>query len=100
MAKKGILSGFDTIKVCTAYMYNGKQIDFLPYDYSPELLSPVYTDLKGWKNDLTGLNNPDQMPKELNEYIAFIEREVGIPISIVSVGPDRTQTLIRKKELV
>ena len=98
--KADILSGFDTIKVCIAYKYDGKQIDFLPYDYSPELLSPIYADLKGWKNDLTGLNNPDQMPTELNEYISFIERETGVPITIVSVGPDRTQTLIRKKELV
>lgn len=100
MMKADILSGFDTIKVCIAYKYDGKQIDFLPYDYSPELLSPIYADLKGWKNDLTGLNSPDQMPTELNEYISFIEREVGVPITIVSVGPDRTQTLIRKKELV
>ncbi|OFY85173.1 MAG: adenylosuccinate synthase [Bacteroidetes bacterium RIFCSPLOWO2_12_FULL_35_15] len=100
MMKADILSGFDTIKVCIAYKYDGKQIDFLPYDYSPELLSPIYADLKGWKNDLTGLNNPDQMPTELNEYISFIERETGVPITIVSVGPDRTQTLIRKKELV
>lgn len=100
MMKADILSGFDTIKVCTAYNYQGKQIDHLPFDYSPELLSPVYTELKGWNQDLTGLNDPNQMPEALNEYIAFIERATGVPISVVSVGPDRTQTLIRKKELV
>lgn len=99
MMKADILSGFETIKVCTLYSLHGKKIDYLPYDYSPELLSPVYTDLKGWNKDLTGLNHPDEMPEELNAYIAFIEREVGVPISIVSVGPDRTQTLMRKKEL-
>jgi adenylosuccinate synthase len=97
MMKADILSGFETIKVCTHYSYNGEKIDYLPYDYSPELLSPVYKDLKGWNQDLTGLNSPEQMPNELNEYIAFIEREAGVPISIVSVGPDRTQTLMRKK---
>ncbi len=100
MMKADVLSGFETIKVCTAYNYQGKKIDYLPYDYSPELLSPIYTELKGWKQDLTGLNNPSQMPDSLNEYISFVEKETGVPISIVSVGPDRTQTLIRKKELV
>ncbi len=96
MMKADILSSFKTIKVCTHYNYQGKKIDYLPYDYSPELLSPIYTDLKGWNKDLTALHNPEEMPEELNQYIAFIERETGVPISIVSVGPDRTQTLIRK----
>lgn len=99
MMKADVLSHLDTIQVCTHYNYQGKKIDYLPFDYSPELLSPVYEDLKGWKKDLTGLISVDQIPEELNQYIAFIEREVGVPISIVSVGPDRTQTLIRKKEL-
>jgi adenylosuccinate synthase len=96
MMKADVLSVFETIKVCTHYIYQGKKIDYLPYNYSPELLSPFYTDLKGWNKDLTGLHNPEQMPEALNKYIAFIERETGVPISIVSVGPDRTQTLIRK----
>jgi adenylosuccinate synthase len=100
MMKADILSGFETIQVCTHYNYQGKKIDYLPYDCSPELLSPVYTSLKGWNQDLTGLSSPEQMPEALNEYISFIESEVGVPISIVSVGPDRTQTLMRKKELV
>ena len=100
MMKADILSGFETIQVCTHYNYQGKKIDYLPYDCSPELLSPVYISLKGWNQDLTGLSSPEQMPEALNEYIAFIEKEVGVPISIVSVGPDRTQTLMRKKELV
>ncbi len=95
MMKADILSGFETINICTHYNYQGKKIDYLPYDYSPELLSPVYKELKGWNKDLTGLNSPDQMPEALNEYIAFIEHEAGVPISIVSVGPDRTQTLMR-----
>lgn len=100
MMKADVLSGFDTLKVCVGYNYQGKKIDYLPYDYSPELLTPIYAELKGWNQDLTGLNSPDQMPEALNEYISFIEKETGVPISIVSVGPDRTQTLIRKKELV
>lgn len=100
MMKADILSGFETIKVCTHYNYQGTKIDYLPYDYSPELLSPEYTELKGWNQDLTGLHSPEEMPAALNDYIAFIEKEAGVPITIVSVGPDRTQTLIRKKELV
>lgn len=100
MMKADILSGFETLQVCTHYNYQGKKIDYLPYDCSPELLSPIYTSMKGWNQDLTGLSNPEQMPEALNEYISFIEREIGVPISIVSVGPDRTQTLMRKKELV
>lgn len=100
MMKADVLSHLDTIKICTHYNYQGKKIDYLPFEHSPELLTPVYTDLKGWKKDLTELHTIDQMPHELNAYITFIEREVGVPISIVSVGPDRTQTLIRKKELV
>ena len=95
MMKADILSGFETIKVCTHYNYKGEKIDYLPYDYSPELLSPIYKELKGWNQDLTSFHNPEQMPEALNEYIAFIEREAGVPISIVSVGPDRTQTLMR-----
>ena len=100
MMKADVLSGFETIKVCTHYHYKGEKINYLPYDYSPEQLTPVYTNLKGWNKDLTGLYSAEQMPKDLNDYIAYIESETGVPISIVSVGPDRTQTLIRKKELV
>ena len=97
MMKADVLSDQSTIKICTAYNYNGKVIDYLPFDYSPELLSPIYTDLKGWKKDLTGITETTQMPQELSDYIAFIEREVGVAITIVSVGPDRTQTIFREK---
>ncbi len=100
MMKADILSGFETIKVCTHYNYQGKKIDYLPYDCSPGLLSPVYTSLKGWNMDITGLNDADQLPDALNAYISFIEKQVGVCISIVSVGPDRIQTLFRTKEAV
>jgi adenylosuccinate synthase len=100
MMKADVLSGFDTIKVCTGYNYQGEKINYLPYDYSPELLTPIYTELKGWNQDLTGLSDISQIPSSLADYIAFVEKETGVPITIVSVGPDRTQTLIRSKELV
>ncbi len=100
MMKADVLTGLDTIKVCTAYNYQGETINYLPYDYSPELLSPIYTEMKGWDKDLTGMTDINQIPESLSNYIDFIEKETGVPITIVSVGPDRTQTLIRKKELV
>lgn len=100
MMKADVLSGEKTIKVCTAYNYQGKQIDHLPFDYSPELLTPVYTELPGWNEDLTGVKSPDELPASLHAYIDFIEKYIGVPVSVVSVGPDRTQTLMRKQVAV
>ena len=100
MMKADILSGLETLQVCTAYNYQGEEIDHLPFDYSPELLSPVYTSLPGWNQNLTGLNNIADMPAALTNYIEFIENYTGVPISVVSVGPDRTQTLMRKAIVV
>ena len=100
MMKADVLSGFKTIKICTHYNYQGKKIDYLPYDIATELAIPVYKELKGWNKDLTGLNSVDGIPSELNDYIHFIEKEVGVPITIVSVGPDRKQTLMRSKQIV
>ena len=95
MMKGDVLSGFKTLKVCTSYRYNGKEIKHLPYNIEDENISPVYTELKGWKEDLTKLKDIQNLPKELNNYIQFIEDEIGVPIKIVSVGPDRTQTILR-----
>jgi adenylosuccinate synthase len=95
MMKADVLSEFDHIMVCTHYMHKGKKIDYLPYDISSEFVTPVYQELSGWKKDLTGLHAIDDMPVELCQYIQFIEKATGIPIRIVSVGPDRKQTLIR-----
>ncbi|GAB4136991.1 MAG: adenylosuccinate synthase [Bacteroidia bacterium] len=96
MMKADVLSGFQSIKVCTGYRINGKVTDKLPYDLCTTEVEPVYIELKGWNRDLTGLTSADEMPVELMDYIGFIERETGVPISIVSVGPDRKQTLMRK----
>ena len=95
MMKGDVLSGFDKLKVCTAYNYQGKTITHFPYDIDPELVTPVYTELTGWKEDLTGMTQADQLPKELMAYIEFLEVELGVPIKIVSVGPDRKQTILR-----
>lgn len=93
MMKADVLSGFETLKVCTAYNYRGEEITHLPYNIEAENVTPVYTHFKGWKEDLTQLSAAGDLPKELNEYIAFIEKELEIPIKIVSVGPDRLQTI-------
>ena len=93
MMKGDVLSGFDTLKVATAYNYKGEVIHHLPYNIEEENVTPIYTEFKGWKQDLTGLTTFDSLPKELKEYIEFIEKEVEVPIKIVSVGPDRKQTI-------
>ncbi|WP_298424800.1 adenylosuccinate synthase [uncultured Kordia sp.] len=95
MMKGDVLSGFKTLKVCTGYKYKGETISHLPYNIEPENIEPIYTEFKGWKEDLTKMSDPSQFPKELNDYIDFLEKELEIPIKIVSVGPDRTQTIHR-----
>ena len=95
MMKGDVLSGFDTLKVCTGYNYKGEVINHLPYNIEEENVTPVYVQKKGWKADLTGMTQYDELPAELKEYVAFIEAEVGVPIRIVSVGPDRTQTIVK-----
>jgi len=93
MMKGDVLSGFDTLKICTAYKYKGETIKHFPYNIEPENVAPIYTEVKGWKEDLTGMTNKSQFPKELNDYISFLEKELETPITIVSVGPDRKQTI-------
>lgn len=95
MMKGDVLSGFDTLQICTAYTYKGKEIDHLPYNIEPENVQPVYVTKKGWKQDLTGLTSYQELPEELKAYIEFIEEYVGVPIKVVSVGPDRKQTIMK-----
>ncbi|MFT5436196.1 MAG: adenylosuccinate synthase [Ulvibacter sp.] len=95
MMKSDVLSGFDSLEVCTAYKYKGETIKHLPYNIEPENVTPVYSKFKCWSKDLTKMTNADQFPKELNEYIEFLEKELEIPIKVVSVGPDRKQTIYR-----
>jgi len=95
MMKGDVLSGFKTLKICTAYKYKGETITHLPYNIEPENVEPIYTEVKGWKEDLTQMTEASQLPKELNDYIDFLEKELETPIKIVSVGPDRKQTIFR-----
>jgi adenylosuccinate synthase len=93
MMKADVLSGFKTIKVCTSYMYKEQNIEHLPYDIQEKNVNPVYKEFEGWDEDLTQKESFDYLPRTLKEYISFIEKELNIPISIVSVGPDRKQTI-------
>jgi adenylosuccinate synthase len=97
MMKTDVLSGFETLQVCTHYSLNGEKIDYLPYDIDPSKVQPIYTEMKGWNADLTGMKSLEELPSELMEYILFIEKELELPITFVSVGPDRTQTIVRSK---
>ena len=96
MMKGDVLSGFKTLKVCTAYNYKDNEIKHLPYNIEAENVTPIYTEIKGWDEDLTGMTEASQLPESLNGYVEFLEKELNIPITVVSVGPDRKQTIHRK----
>ena len=98
MMKGDVLSGFEELKVCTSYSYQGENITHLPYSLNDNEVIPQYTTLEGWKEDLTTMRNESELPKTFIEYVAFIEDFVKTPISIVSVGPDRKQTIFRSSE--
>jgi adenylosuccinate synthase len=95
MMKGDVLSGFKILKACTSYNYKGEVINHFPYNIEEHNVTPIYTEFKGWKEDLTTMTNEGTLPKELNDYIKFIEEFVEVPVKIVSVGPDRKQTILR-----
>ncbi len=95
MMKGDVLSGFKKIKVCTEYQYKGKSIKHFPFSVNNNQLKPVYSEFKGWKEDISKVRDEDSLPKSFLEYVSYLEKELETPISIISVGPDRTQTIIR-----
>ncbi|MCF0204749.1 MAG: adenylosuccinate synthetase, partial [Muribaculaceae bacterium] len=95
MMKSDVLDGFDTIKACDSYLVNGVPTRDFPFSID-EGIEPVYTELKGWKTDMTQIKCESQFPAEFTAYIKFLEEKLGVPIAIVSVGPDREQTIERK----
>ena len=94
MMKSDVLSGFKSIKVCTSYEYKGEKIRYMPYDINDNSLKPIYDEFEGWENDITKINDFDKLPMNLKKYISYLEKELNIPITIISVGPDRLQTII------
>ena len=93
MMKADVLSGLKELKVCTAYKYRGEVIKHLPYSLDQELLEPVYIKMDSWKDDLTEMHTETELPNELKTYTKFIEKYTGVPVVLISVGPDREQTL-------
>ena len=94
MMKSDVLDGFETIKACVAYNQKGHLIDYFPYDIN-EGIEPVYVEMPGWKQDLTQCSSEADFPEAFKEYIEFLEQQLDTPIAIISVGPDREQTIVR-----
>lgn len=94
MMKSDCLDDFDTIKVCTSYRVDGQETSQVPFDTYAEI-EPVYTEFKGWKADLTGCRKEEELPSEFKDYIRFMEEYLGVPIKIISLGPDREATIMR-----
>jgi len=98
MMKSDVLDGFDTIKACVAYKIDGEEVEQFPYDLN-DGAEPVYVELPGWKTNMTSMQSEDEFPEEFNAYLSFLEEELEVPVKIVSVGPDREQTIIRYQEI-
>ena len=94
MMKSDVLDGMDTIKACVAYKINGEETENFPFDLS-DGAEPMFVELQGWKTDMTKMTSENEFPEEFNAYLSFLEEELNVPIGIVSVGPDRSQTIIR-----
>ena len=95
MMKSDVLDGFETIRACVAYERDGQRFTDMPFD--TEGCTAVYRDLPGWQEDLSSLTSEEQFPKNFRDYITFLEQELQTPITILSVGPDRAQTIIRQR---
>ena len=95
ITKIDVLTSIEKIKICTHYQYNGKKINYLPFNIDTEELKPVYKEFDGWNEDVNQINEFDKLPKNLKKYIEYLEKELMIPIKIVSVGPDRSETIYR-----
>lgn len=93
MMKADVLDKFETIRACVKYKVDGVEMDYLPYDIDDVSIEPIYEDLKGWNKDLTQVGSYNDVPEELKAYVAYLERHLEVPITTVSVGPDRKQTL-------
>jgi adenylosuccinate synthase len=95
MTKADVLNAFETIKVAVAYEIDGVTTTELPFDMNDVEITPVYKDFPGWQTDVSNIKNFEELPAELKNYVAFIEKETGVKLSIISLGPDRSATLVR-----
>ncbi len=97
MMKADVLDTFDKIYACTHYKYNGEVIDYMPYEIITHQAEPILEEIEGWKQDLTGITSEGEIPEALKNYISYLEKALEVPITILSVGPDRKQTLALSK---
>tara|TARA_B100000963_G_C22615831_1_gene667304 strand:+ start:556 stop:1827 length:1272 start_codon:yes stop_codon:yes gene_type:complete len=95
MMKSDVMSGIDKIKICTSYEQYGKEISRMPFSLNSGNLTPIYTEFSGWQEDITEAKNESQLPKNLKKYISFIEEKLEVPVKIISLGPERDQTIYR-----
>ncbi len=95
MMKGDVLSGIETLKICTKYEYHGELISHLPFSLDKEHINPKYIEMEGWQEDITNCKSYDELPCQLKEYVSFIENFLETPVGLVSVGPDRKQTIFR-----
>lgn len=95
--KSDVLSSIGKLKVCTSYLIDNQEIDYFPYDIKSKEITPQYIEFDGWDQDITQVKSESDLPKELKDYISFIESFVKVPVKLISVGPDRIQTIYRDK---
>jgi len=96
MTKADVLSGFEKLNICTAYRIKNSITEELPYNIAADI-DPVYIQMDGWKEDISDIRDYDKLPQTLRNYVSYIENETGIPVDIISVGPDRSETIVRQK---
>ena len=100
MMKGDVLSGFKKVKICTAYQVDGVEIDYFPFDINSNKVKPIYKELLGWDDDLTRIKNFSDLPKNFKSFISFLENMLEVPIEIVSIGPDRKQTIFKNENFL
>lgn len=97
ITKGDVMDEFETINICHEYNYGDKKMDYFPYEINDPKLKPVFETFKGWKTDITGIQKVEDLPKDLMDFVSYIEQHTEVAVSIISVGPDRTQTIFRNK---
>jgi len=95
ITKADVMDSFEYVNVGEKYLYDNKEMDYFPFEINDSKLQPAYTSHKGWKKDITKAEKMEDLPQEFLDYISFVEKETEVPVSIVSVGPDRKQTILR-----
>jgi adenylosuccinate synthase len=94
MMKADVMDTLDTVRAAVGYKINGVETDRYPYDVDAKI-EPIYKEFKGWKTKISGCRKESDLPVELMEYVRFIEKETGVPVKLISVGPDREETILR-----